>query len=103
MFIQLMYTNLLLAMSTNHYERAMGDSELSYYLPSRADGVNDMFVVLYSTSWLTFYRYLHLGFKAPPHLMRQEWVTLVWSILRMKHPLLASKVEMHSYEEVHFV
>ena len=24
------------------YERKMGDSELSYYLPSRANGVNDM-------------------------------------------------------------
>ena len=23
-------------------ERTLGDSELSYYLPSRADGVNDM-------------------------------------------------------------
>lgn len=26
------------------YERKMGDSELSYYLPSRANGVNDMYV-----------------------------------------------------------
>lgn len=26
------------------YERKLGDSELSYYLPSRANGVNDMFV-----------------------------------------------------------
>lgn len=25
------------------YERKMGDSELSYYLPSRANGVNDMY------------------------------------------------------------
>ena len=24
------------------YERKMGDSELSYYLPSRADGVSDV-------------------------------------------------------------
>jgi hypothetical protein len=27
---------------TIHYERPLGDSELSYYLPSRASGVNDM-------------------------------------------------------------
>jgi len=26
------------------YERKMGDTELSYYLPSRANGVNDMWV-----------------------------------------------------------
>lgn len=26
----------------SRFERRMGDSELSYYLPSRADGVNDM-------------------------------------------------------------
>lgn len=26
------------------YERRMGDSEQSYFLPSRADGVNDMYV-----------------------------------------------------------
>ena len=25
------------------FERKMGDSELSYYLPSRANGVNDMY------------------------------------------------------------
>lgn len=25
------------------YERKMGDSEVSYYLPSRANGVNDMY------------------------------------------------------------
>lgn len=27
-----------------HYERQLGDNELSYYLPSRATGVNDMYV-----------------------------------------------------------
>jgi hypothetical protein len=26
------------------YERKLGDSELSYYLPGRASGVNDMYV-----------------------------------------------------------
>lgn len=32
------------------YERRMGDSELSYYLPSRANGVNDMYAFLLSRS-----------------------------------------------------
>ena len=30
------------------YERKMGDTELSYYLPSRANGVNDMYALLSS-------------------------------------------------------
>ena len=29
------------------YERKMGDSEVSYYLPSRANGVNDMCVLFF--------------------------------------------------------
>ena len=29
------------------FERRLGDTELSYYLPSREDGVNDMSVFLY--------------------------------------------------------
>lgn len=38
------------------YERPMGDSEQSYFLPSRADGVNDMCVIvfLYHSVCLTF-------------------------------------------------
>ncbi|KAH9982830.1 hypothetical protein BGW80DRAFT_1160926, partial [Lactifluus volemus] len=71
------------------YERQLGDSELSYYLPSRATGVNDM--------------YLHLGFKAPKSRMLRRRVRAVWAILRMRHPLLASKVVMRSYEDVRFV
>ncbi|KAF9786669.1 hypothetical protein BJ322DRAFT_1004181 [Thelephora terrestris] len=71
------------------YERKMGNSELSYYLPSRANGVNDM--------------YLHLGFKAPTHLMERERVRVVWAILRQRHPLLAATVEMHDYDDVRFV
>ncbi|KDQ63271.1 hypothetical protein JAAARDRAFT_119702 [Jaapia argillacea MUCL 33604] len=71
------------------YERKMGDSELSYYLPSRANGVNDM--------------YLHLGFRAPEHLVRRARVRTVWAILRNRHPLLAAEVEMHDYDDVRFV
>lgn len=29
-----------------HYERQLGESEVSYYLPGRAAGVNDMFAKL---------------------------------------------------------
>ncbi|KAH7927276.1 hypothetical protein BV22DRAFT_295710 [Leucogyrophana mollusca] len=69
-------------------ERRMGDSELSYYLPSRSTGVNDM--------------YLHLGFEAPEHMVRRARVRMVWAILRVRHPLLASQVVMHDYNDVRF-
>ncbi|KAH7916416.1 hypothetical protein BJ138DRAFT_1121796 [Hygrophoropsis aurantiaca] len=71
------------------FERRMGDSELSYYLPSRTNGVNDM--------------YLHLGFDAPEHMIQCARVRVVWAILRIRHPLLASKVIMHDYDDVRFV
>ncbi|KAF8591917.1 hypothetical protein K439DRAFT_1643902 [Ramaria rubella] len=70
--------------------RPLGDSELSYFLPSRADGVNDM--------------YLHLGFTAPTSLVNSERVALAWAILRGRHPLLASRVLMQpgKYDDVRF-
>ncbi|KAI0031413.1 hypothetical protein K488DRAFT_52118 [Vararia minispora EC-137] len=71
------------------YERKLGDSELSYYLPGRATGVNDM--------------YLHLGLTAPERLMHHDRVLSVWTILRLRHPLLASHVVMDDYENVRFV
>ncbi|KZT75031.1 hypothetical protein DAEQUDRAFT_720240 [Daedalea quercina L-15889] len=71
------------------YERKMGDTELSYFLPSRQTGVNDM--------------YLHLAFDAPPQLLRHARVRLVWAILRLRHPLLSAKVVMHDYDDVRFV
>ena len=89
------------------YERKMGDSELSYYLPSRANGVNDMCAALaFFSAFLslpTTSRYLHLGFKAPNHVMERERVRVVWAILRQRHPLLAATVEMHDYGDVRFV
>ncbi|KAF5368480.1 hypothetical protein D9758_002233 [Tetrapyrgos nigripes] len=72
-----------------HLERKLGDTEASYFLPSRENGVNDM--------------YLHLGFRAPLYIMDPQCVALVWSILRIRHPLLASQVEMHSYDDIRFV
>ncbi|KAH9997716.1 hypothetical protein BJV74DRAFT_877283 [Russula compacta] len=71
------------------YERTLGDCEVSYYLPGRANGVNDM--------------YLHLGFTSPKHLVLRARVRAVWAILRMRHPLLASKVVMRNYDDVRFV
>ncbi|KAG2156621.1 uncharacterized protein EDB93DRAFT_1127571 [Suillus bovinus] len=70
-------------------ERPLGNNELSYFLPSRASGVNDM--------------YLHLGFDAPEHVIRRSRVRVVWAILRIRHPLLASKVVMQDYDDVRFV
>lgn len=48
-------------------------------------------------------RYLHLGFVAPEHVVRRARVRLVWAILRIRHPLLASKVLMQGYDDVRFV
>ncbi|KAJ8084481.1 hypothetical protein PM082_003251 [Marasmius tenuissimus] len=71
------------------HERQLGETEVSYFLPSREDGVNDM--------------YLHLGFRASPDVVRQSKVSLVWAILRLRHPLLASSVRMNDYDDVSFV
>ncbi|THH33423.1 hypothetical protein EUX98_g750 [Antrodiella citrinella] len=67
----------------------MGETELSYYLPSRQTGVNDM--------------YLHLGFRGPEHLVAPARVRTVWAILRLRHPLLCTNVEMHAYDDIRFV
>lgn len=50
-----------------------------------------------------FHRYLHLGCRAPTRLVNRERVRLVWTILRLRHPLLASTVKMHNYDDVRFV
>ncbi|KZT30818.1 hypothetical protein NEOLEDRAFT_1144356 [Neolentinus lepideus HHB14362 ss-1] len=73
------------------YERKLGDSETSYFLPSRASGVNDM--------------YLHLGFKAPEHLATRARVSAVWAIMRVRHPFLAARVKMQEgvYDDIRFV
>ncbi|KAF9814516.1 hypothetical protein IEO21_05067 [Rhodonia placenta] len=67
----------------------MGDTELSYFLPSRQSGVNDM--------------YLHLGFRAPERLVQRSRVRIVWAILRLRHPLMGAKVEMNNYDDVRFM
>jgi hypothetical protein len=49
------------------------------------------------------HRYLHLGFRAPERLVRRERIRFVWAILRNRHSLLASRVEMKNYDDVRFV
>ncbi|KAF7307351.1 hypothetical protein MIND_00529100 [Mycena indigotica] len=74
----------------NHaLERQLGDTEASYFLPSRESGVNDM--------------YLHLGFRTNVSTMARARVALVWAILRLRHPLLAAKVDMLDYNDIRFV
>ncbi|KAJ7826164.1 hypothetical protein B0H14DRAFT_3088482 [Mycena olivaceomarginata] len=64
--------------NANLLERPLGETEVSYFLPSREDGVNDI-------------------------LWSGGRVRSVWSFLRLKHPLLASKVEMRHYDDIKFV
>ncbi|KAI0706097.1 hypothetical protein BC835DRAFT_1260804 [Cytidiella melzeri] len=72
-----------------YFERKLGDTEASYFLPSRQSGVNDM--------------YLHLGFRASKHTADRSRVRAIWAILRLRHPLLAANVRMHGYDDVRFV
>ncbi|TFK30927.1 hypothetical protein FA15DRAFT_662997 [Coprinopsis marcescibilis] len=74
--------------SGKNVARQLGETEVSYYLPSRENGVNDM--------------YLHLGFRAPVDLVTSSRVRLIWAILRQRHPLLAAKVRMNGYEDITF-
>ncbi|KAF8317106.1 hypothetical protein DL93DRAFT_2226469 [Clavulina sp. PMI_390] len=59
-------------------QRLLSPNELSYYLPSRAYGANDM-CVCYEL-W------------APPELMTASRLLLAWSILRLRHPLISSRI-----------
>ena len=91
------------------HERKLGDSELSYYLPGRAAGVNDMCAApLFDMGCQiglppTYARYLHLGFRSPERILVWRRVRAVWAVLRMRHPLLASRVQMRDYNDVRFV
>ncbi|PPQ99567.1 hypothetical protein CVT24_005355 [Panaeolus cyanescens] len=69
-------------------ERQLGETEVSYFLPSRESGVNDM--------------YLHLGCNVPLHLVEHRRVSVVWAIMRVRHPLLASHVKMVDYNDIRF-
>ncbi|KAK7044510.1 hypothetical protein R3P38DRAFT_167336 [Favolaschia claudopus] len=73
------------------HRRALSPNELSYFLPSRADGLNDMF---------------HgIKIHAPPSLISPLRVRIAWAIMRLRHSLLACRVEMPlgKYDEAEFV
>jgi hypothetical protein len=40
---------------------------------------------------------------APERLVDYQRVKTVWAILRGRHPLFASRVEMHNYDDIRFV
>nr|XP_018259757.1 uncharacterized protein I303_07825 [Kwoniella dejecticola CBS 10117]OBR81915.1 hypothetical protein I303_07825 [Kwoniella dejecticola CBS 10117] len=69
--------------------RKLSDNEISYYLPSRGDGVNDMYVhhkLLASSSQMSPSRILH-----------------IWAYQLLLHPLLAATTRFNSYEDIDFV
>ncbi|KAJ7255890.1 hypothetical protein B0H12DRAFT_1113298 [Mycena haematopus] len=72
------------------YRRALSPNELSYFLPSRAYGLNDTFT--------------QVTVHAPSSLVSPMRVRIVWAILRMRHSLMACRVEMQPgcYDEAYF-
>ncbi|KAJ6495393.1 hypothetical protein C8R45DRAFT_1095028 [Mycena sanguinolenta] len=72
------------------YRRTLSPNELSYFLPSRAFGLNDMSN--------------RIVIHAPPSLVSPMRVRIAWAILRLRHSLMACRVEMlpGCYDEAHF-
>ncbi|KAJ7125782.1 hypothetical protein C8R43DRAFT_1029260 [Mycena crocata] len=72
------------------YRRLLSPNELSYFLPSRAYGLNDMFN--------------RLIFRAPPGVISPLRVQIVWAIMRLRHTLMASRFEMEPgcYDDAQF-
>ncbi|KAF7317991.1 hypothetical protein MKEN_00887600 [Mycena kentingensis (nom. inval.)] len=62
------------------YRRLLSPNELSYFLPSRAYGLNDMC--------------MRLILRAPPGPITLLRLQTVWAILRLRHPLMAARIEM---------
>ncbi|KAJ7621075.1 hypothetical protein FB45DRAFT_928269 [Roridomyces roridus] len=60
------------------YTRLLSQNELSYFLPSRAYGLNDMMA--------------QLVIRAPPNLISPRRLRIVWAIMRLRHTLLACQV-----------
>ncbi|KAJ7485659.1 hypothetical protein FB451DRAFT_1432253, partial [Mycena latifolia] len=62
----------------------------SYFLPSRAYGLNDLFA--------------RLVFRAPPSFVSPLRLRIVWAIMRLRHTLFACRVEMKPgcYEDAEF-
>ncbi|KDQ63272.1 hypothetical protein JAAARDRAFT_53497 [Jaapia argillacea MUCL 33604] len=71
------------------FERKMGNSELSFFLTSREMGVNDM--------------YEAPGLRAHERTMCPSRIRAAWAILRLRHPLISSRVEMKDYDDVRYI
>ncbi|KAJ7867715.1 hypothetical protein B0H14DRAFT_332534 [Mycena olivaceomarginata] len=87
------------------YHRTLGPNELSYFLPSRADGVNDMCSELHPFQDISSpTRPDRLIIHAPPSLITPLRVRMAWGILRLRHSLMACRVEMQPgcYDEARF-
>ncbi|WRT70723.1 uncharacterized protein IL334_007721 [Kwoniella shivajii] len=69
--------------------RRLSDNELSYYLTSRGDGVNDM--------------YVHHRLNASSTHMSPSRILHIFAYQLLLHPLVASQVRFDSYEDVFFV
>jgi hypothetical protein len=91
--------------------RPLGSNELAYYLPSRAEGVNDMSVTVSSRSrppprgltlaccsFAPLPRYLHHHLVVGQAGLVDEpgRIATAWAIVRGRHPLLAARVELSS-------
>ncbi|KAF7367012.1 hypothetical protein MSAN_00960300 [Mycena sanguinolenta] len=72
------------------YRRNLSPNELSYFLPSRAYGLNDLIN--------------RMVIHAPPSLISPLRVRIAWAIIRLRHSLLACRVEMAPgcYDEAQF-
>ncbi|KAK7044521.1 hypothetical protein R3P38DRAFT_2690151 [Favolaschia claudopus] len=83
-------TNEVVAIARTH-RRTLSSNELSYFLPSRAYGLNDT--------------YNRIIFHAPPSLVSPLRVHIAWAIIRLRHSLMACRVEMSpgKYDEAQFV
>ncbi|KAJ6551674.1 hypothetical protein B0H19DRAFT_1158530 [Mycena capillaripes] len=79
------------APATVLYSRTLGPNELSYYLPSRAYGLNDMFT--------------RVIFRAPPALVSPFRLQVAWAIMKLQDSIYACKIEMAPgcYDEARFI
>ncbi|KAJ7185367.1 hypothetical protein C8R46DRAFT_936763 [Mycena filopes] len=73
------------------YRRNLSPNELSYFLPSRAYGLNDMCT--------------RNGIHAPPSLISPQRVCIAWAIMRLRHSLMACRIDMAAgcYDDAAFV
>ncbi|CAK5276733.1 unnamed protein product [Mycena citricolor] len=79
------------AASNRVFRRTLSPNELSYFLPSRASGLNDMFT--------------QVIIHAPPAPMSPRRVHIAWTITRLRYTLLSCRVEMPPgrYDQAEFV